>query len=85
MLLKYIRGNKPSQPIRIYNSDIKEFANAKLAVIKGREEDKKIANTYFKTDFNNRLLSSCEILEEREILEKINNLYKKQEKIEIER
>lgn len=78
----YIRGNKPSQPIKIYSSNTKEITNAKLAVIKGREDDKKNANKYFETNFNNRLLSNSSILEENKIIEKINNLYEKQERIE---
>ena len=78
----YIRGNKPSQPIKIYSSNTKEITNAKLAVIKGREDDQKNANKYFETNFNNRLLSNSSILEENKIIEKINNLYEKQERIE---
>ncbi len=81
----YIRGNTPSKPIKIYSSDIREFPNARLAVINGRINDEKVANEYYKTNFNNRLLSNCEISEEKEILDKINTLCQKKKQIGKER
>ena len=37
----YMRGNEPTEPQKIYSSDTREFANSKLAVITGREIDRK--------------------------------------------
>ena len=83
----YIRGNTPSQPIKIYSNTTREFPNARLAVINGRANDEKVANEYFKTNFNinHKLLTNCEISEEKEILEQINILYQRKEEMNAER
>lgn len=73
----YIRGDRPTEPIKIYSSDTKEFASAKLAVICGREMDKKNANIYYRTVFCKKIFKDYECSEEREILEKIKKLYSK--------
>ena len=50
----YMRGKKPSEPIRIYSSTTKEFDSAKLAVIEGRKADRENANRYFETDLSKK-------------------------------
>lgn len=73
----YTRGTSPTEPIRIYGSDTREFPNAKLAVINGREMDRKNANSYFETNFSKRLLEDSEAPEVKEVLDTISNLYYK--------
>ena len=75
MVEVYKRGEEPSQPIRIYSSDIEEFPNARIAVMSGRETDKKTAIRYYETIFKERLLRDKGFLEEKELLEKIIDLY----------
>ena len=79
----YMRGKKPSEPIRIYSSTTKEFDSAKLAVIEGRKADRENANRYFETDFSKRLTKN-NFPEEVEILETINNLHEEKEKEDLE-
>lgn len=74
----YSRGNTPSQPIKIYSSDTREFPSAKYAVINGRLQDTKQAIEYFETHNNqmNKLLANKELSkEEKDILEKVQELY----------
>ena len=73
----YKRGSAPTQPIRIYTSDEKEFVNAKLAVIRGRETDKKSATQYYERVFRKRKHNESSFQEKMEILETIKNLYKR--------
>ncbi len=79
----YMRGKKPSEPIRIYSSTTKEFDSAKLAVIEGRKADRENANRYFETDFSKRLTKN-NFPEEVEILKTINNLHEEKEKEDLE-
>ena len=73
----YKRGDTPTEPIRIYSSQSKEFISAKFAVIHGREEDKKVAKQYYKKVFNEKHAIERDGLQERnEILEKLKELYK---------
>ena len=76
----YTRGEEITKPKRIYSSKNKEFANAKMAVIIGREIDRASANKYFEEKFDKKILKETTHLEETEILEKINKLYKNKEK-----
>lgn len=71
----YMRGTTPSQPVKIYGSESKEFHSARAAVITGREMDKKTADDYYKTCFTNRTANFERTPEEKEILEHINSLY----------
>lgn len=71
----YTRGDKPTEPRRIYNSDIKEFPTAKMAVIEGREKDRKKANEYYNNEFDKRVIEENDLLEIQEITEKIESLY----------
>lgn len=71
----YMRGQNPSQPVKIYGSGSKKFNSARSAVIAGREMDKKTADDYYKTCFTNRTANFERTPEEKEILEHINSLY----------
>lgn len=72
----YIRGEQPSTPIRIYNSRNKEFDSAKIAVLKGREDDKKTAKQYYDNVFKKKEFVNTEDNEKRKILEKLDELSK---------
>lgn len=81
----YTRGDgKTLSPIRIYNSNIKQFNNAKLAVINGRYKDKGNASKYFEEKFSKSFYEDSELLEETEILHKIRDLYSTRENKEDE-
>lgn len=71
----YTRGNKPTEPRRIYNSNIKEFPTAKMAVVEGRQRDRKKANEYYNNGFDKRVIEEDNLLEIQEIIEKIESLY----------
>lgn len=77
----YIRGDIPSQPIKIYDSRDRQagrFPNAKYAVLGGRNEDEKHANENFENKINSiiKLLNRDSILEEEKtILLKIRELH----------
>ncbi len=79
----YMRGEKPSEPVKIYSSIYKEFIDAKSAIIYGREKDRKQAERYFKNSFNVNKFRLKELPEVKEILEKIETLYQ-EKKIELE-
>ena len=80
------RGNKPSQPIKIYDSrDIQmgRFPNAKYAVLGGRIEDEKFANLYYEDnkDIIMQLLKGNQITEEEKIiLSRVIELHENYEK-----
>jgi len=75
------RGDKPSQPVKIYDSSDRQmgrFANAKYAVLGGRMEDEKCASRYFEKnrDIIMELLQEKPITEEESsILSKVMELY----------
>lgn len=76
----YRRGDKPSNPIKIYGSDDKKkkFQSARHAVIGGRTEDKRNAIGYFQTHKENmmKVLKNKELTEdEKGIFSKIQDLY----------
>lgn len=74
----YSRGNTPSQPIKIYSSNSRQFPSAKYAIISGREEDKKKASEHFEIHNSKikELLGNKELIkEEKDILEKVQELY----------
>ena len=81
----YMRGKIPSQPVRIYSSNIKEFSNAKFAVLYGRNKDEKNAKEYFKTSFSQKSFKTKDFADVNEILEKINFLYEDKRKGELEK
>lgn len=67
----YIRGNKPTNPVKIYSSVTREFYNAKSAVVKGRENDLEKANEYFKSEFSKNQSKYSKTKEQNELLYKI--------------
>lgn len=81
----YMRGKIPSHPVRIYSSNIKEFSNAKFAVLYGRNKDEKNAKEYFKTSFSQKSFKTKDFADVNEILEKINFLYEDKRKGELEK
>ena len=81
----YMRGKIPSQPVRIYSSNIKEISNAKFAVLYGRNKDEKNAKEYFKTSFSQKSFKTKDFADVNEILEKINFLYEDKRKGELEK
>ena len=78
----YIRGTLPTEPIRIYSSDTREFPTAKMAVINGREMDRKNADKYFETNFRKKLLEGSCLSEVKEVLDTISSLYNESKKNE---
>lgn len=82
----YRRGDKPHQPTKIYDSRDQQtgrFPNAKYAVLGGRMEDERVANT----DFESKILGLVKFLdrdniteEERTVLLKIKELHAEFEK-----
>lgn len=78
----YLRGENPSNPVRIYTSDNKEFYNARAAVIAGREQDRKIADRYYSTKFKNRTINYGKTPQELEILRHIDALHNSLDNIE---
>ena len=74
------RGEKPSQPSKIYDSndiEIGRFPNAKYAILGGRVEDEKLANDYFtkiKKELCDLLQGSHVTTEEKKIFARILEL-----------
>lgn len=79
----YTRGEIPSKPSRIYNSRNKEFKDARTAVIVGRQRDMKSAEQYYKGIFSKREVMSTLFSEESEILDRITEIFKREQCIEI--
>lgn len=77
----YMRGKKPTEPIKIYSSDSKEFLNANLAIISGRKIDFENAKKHYQETFINRLSLGDEFLEKKEILDKIDKLSQVREEL----
>lgn len=76
----YKRGDKPSNPIKIYGSNdkTKRFPSARYAIIGGKAEDKRNAFAYFQTHKENmmKVLKNKELTEdEKAIFSKIQELY----------
>lgn len=70
----YMRGEKPSEPTKIYSSKTKEYQGVRQAVIVGRQLDKKNALNYFDANFKNQIHLN-ENFAEQDILKKIEQLY----------
>jgi predicted ABC-type ATPase len=79
----YTRGEIPSKPIRLYNSRNREFQDVRAAVIVGRQRDRKSAEQYYERSFSRRQVITKYFTEESEILDRIIEIYKRQEWIEI--
>ena len=72
----YMRGDTPTEPKRIYSSENKEFTSAKMAIEKGRKDDKKVAQKYYEEVFSKKQFGASNFSEKRDLLEKIKKLYK---------
>lgn len=79
----YTRGEVPSKPIRLYNSRNREFKDARTAVSVGRQRDRKNAEQYYERSFSKRQVTSTYFTEEREILDRIIEVYKKEQCVEL--
>lgn len=80
----YMRGQEPTKPIRIYSNESKEFLNARLAIINGRQLDFNHAKSYYEETFRKEIHTfSKDVLEEQEILDKIDSLHKVKEEYEL--
>ena len=79
----YTIGEIPSKPIRLYNSRNREFQDVRAAVIVGRQRDRKSAEQYYERSFSRRQVITKYFTEESEILDRIIEIYKRQEWIEI--
>lgn len=69
----YMRGEKPSEPVRIYSSKAKEYNGARNAVIEGRQLDKKNALNYFNNKFKININEESNFAES-DIINKIKEL-----------
>lgn len=78
----YMRGTTPSQPVKIYGSDSKEFHSARAAVTAGREQDKKAAANYYKTCFAHNATDFARTPDAKQIVEHIETLYNSIDDIE---
>ncbi len=80
----YMRGEKPSEPVRIYSSGGKEFENANVAMTEGRKNDFDKAKKYYEDVFRENFPIEVETMEEMQILSKIDLLFQgKQTEIEL--
>lgn len=79
----YIRGKTPEQPIQIYSSNNKEFLDAKTAVIEGRKRDRKNAEKYYEQSFRKRQINQKSLVEEKDLLNKIEEIYKNAQELEL--
>lgn len=79
----YTRGEVPSKPIRLYNSRKREFKDARTAVSVGRQRDRKNAEQYYEKSFSKRQVTSTYFTEERKILDRIIEIHKKEQYVEL--
>lgn len=80
----YIRGDKPTEPIRIYGNTSREYKDARTAVVEGRKQDRKRAIQYYEKTFSKAMKNYRNTAEEMELLEKIEDLYRQADKDEPE-
>lgn len=79
----YTRSDNPSRPLRIYSSRNREFKDARTAVIVGREKDRKSAEQYYEEKFSKRGTNPTKFPEEIELLEKITEIYDREQGIQL--
>lgn len=79
----YTRSDNPSRPLRIYSSRNREFKDARTAVIVGREKDRKSAEQYYEEKFSKRGTNPTKFPEEKELLEKITEIYDREQGIQL--
>lgn len=80
----YVRGDKPTEPIRIYGNTSREYKDARTAVVEGRKQDRKRAVQYYEQTFSKAMKNYRNTAEEMELLEKIEGLYRQADKDEPE-
>lgn len=80
----YVRGDKPTEPIRIYGNTSREYKDARTAVVEGRKRDRKRAVQYYEQTFSKAMKNYRNTAEEMELLEKIEGLYRQADKDEPE-
>ena len=80
----YVRGDKPTEPIRIYGNSSREYKDARTAVVEGRKQDRKSAVQYYEQTFSKAMKNYKNTPEEIELIEKIQGLYKVNDKDEPE-
>ncbi|MBB1548476.1 MAG: hypothetical protein HG450_000470 [Clostridiales bacterium] len=69
----YIRSNEPTNPSKIYSTSLKQYKDAKTAIIKGRKLDKINAIKYYEQCFKRSQLRDKET---EEILERMEEIHK---------
>lgn len=79
----YTRSDNPSRPLRIYSSRNREFKDARTAVIVGRERDRKSAEQYYEEKFSKRGTKPTKFPEEKELLEKITEIYDREQGMQL--
>ena len=79
----YTRSENPSRPLKIYSSRNREFKDARTAVIVGRERDRKSAEQYYEEKFSKRGTNPTKFPEESELLEKITEIYEREQGIQL--
>lgn len=79
----YRRSDNPSRPLRIYSSRNREIKDARTAVIVGRERDRKTAEQYYTEKFAKRGVDSAMFPEESGLLEKIAEIYEREQGIQL--
>ena len=80
----YVRGDKPTEPIRIYGNTSREYKDARTAVVEGRKQDRKRAVQYYEQTFSKAMKNYRNTAEEMELLKKIEGLYRQADKDEPE-
>ena len=72
----YVRGDKPTEPVRIYGNSSKEYKDARTAVVEGRNRDRRRAEQYFEQTFRKNMNRYKNNPDECELIDKIEGLYK---------
>lgn len=72
----YVRGDKPTEPVRIYGNLSKEYKDARTAVVEGRNRDRRRAEQYFEQTFRKNMNRYKNNPDECELIDKIEGLYK---------
>mgnify|MGYP000893011250 FL=1 len=69
----YIRSDEPTNPSKIYSTSLKQYKDAKIAIIEGRKLDKINAIKYYEQYFKRSKLRDKET---EEILERMEEIHK---------
>lgn len=79
----YMRGQNPTMPERIYSSKNKEFKDARTAIIVGRKRDRIREEQYYEKTFSKRGINPTDFPEEKELLDIIEEVYKREGNLEL--